>query len=142
MRSRCAIRKPPRSGGYLRVPDRCRGYGVQPDVDAAAWPRALSAARRWPVRPRAGASCTEAAPPRRHEVGFGHQWRVRRDDPAVGQVPALHRLVPQAEVGRVGELQVGALLDALTIALSEDMPPARRKLVYTTSEVIRELVAA
>jgi hypothetical protein len=64
------------------------------------------------------------------------------NQPAVGQVPALHRLVPQAEVGRVGELQVGALLDALTIALSEDMPPARRELVYTTSEVIRELVAA
>jgi hypothetical protein len=50
--------------------------------------------------------------------------------------------VPQAEVGRVGELQVGALLDALTIALSEDMPPAPRELVYTTSKVIRELVAA
>ena len=26
-----------------------------------------SDARRWPVRPRAGASCTEAAPPRRHD---------------------------------------------------------------------------
>jgi hypothetical protein len=32
--------------------------------------------------------------------------------------------------------------DALTIALSEDMPPARQELVHTTSEVIRELVAA
>ena len=52
-------------GGYLRVPDRCRGYGVQPNVDAAIWPQALGTARRWPVRPRAGASCTEAAPPRR-----------------------------------------------------------------------------
>jgi hypothetical protein len=50
--------------------------------------------------------------------------------------------VPQAEAGRVGELQVGALLDALTIALSEDMPPARRELVCRTPEVIRELVAA
>ena len=49
--------------------------------------------------------------------------------------------MPQAEVGRVGELPVRALLDALTIALSEDMPPARQELVYTTSEVIRELVA-
>jgi hypothetical protein len=66
---------------------------------------------------------------------------ARGDDPAVRQVPALHRLVPQAEVRRVGELQVGALLDALTIELSEDMPPARRELVYTTSEVIREFVA-
>jgi hypothetical protein len=37
---------------------------------------------------------------------------------------------------------LGFLLDALTIALSEDMPPGRRELVYTTSEVIRELVAA
>jgi hypothetical protein len=34
------------------------------------------------------------------------------------------------------------LLDALTIALNEDMPPARRELVYTTSEVIRELATA
>ena len=37
---------------------------------------------------------------------------------------------------------LGFLLDALTIALSEDMPPARRELVYTTSEAIRELAAA
>ena len=37
---------------------------------------------------------------------------------------------------------LGFLLDALTIALSEDVPAARRELVYTTSEVIRELVAA
>jgi hypothetical protein len=34
------------------------------------------------------------------------------------------------------------LLDALTIALREDMPPARRELVYTTSQAIRELAAA
>jgi hypothetical protein len=37
---------------------------------------------------------------------------------------------------------LGFLLDALTIALIEDMPPARRELVYTTPEVIRESVAA
>ncbi len=37
---------------------------------------------------------------------------------------------------------LGFLLDALTIALSEDMSPTRRELVYMTSEVIRELVAA
>ena len=37
---------------------------------------------------------------------------------------------------------IGFLLDALTIALNEDMPPARRELVYTTSEAIRELAAA
>jgi len=34
------------------------------------------------------------------------------------------------------------LLDALTIALDGDMPPARRELVYTTSEAIRELATA
>lgn len=34
------------------------------------------------------------------------------------------------------------LLDALTIALREDMPPARRELVYTASQAIRELAAA
>lgn len=34
------------------------------------------------------------------------------------------------------------LLDALTIALSEDMPPARRQIVYTTSEAMRELATA
>jgi hypothetical protein len=34
------------------------------------------------------------------------------------------------------------LLDALTIALREDMPPARRELVYTTSQAMRELAAA
>src|SRR5689334_18712359 len=37
---------------------------------------------------------------------------------------------------------LGFLLDALTIALNEDMPPARREIVFTTSEVIRELAAA
>jgi hypothetical protein len=45
---------------------------------------------------------------------------------------------PAATAGDV----LGFLLDALTIALSEDMPPGRRELVYTTSEVIRELAAA
>jgi hypothetical protein len=34
------------------------------------------------------------------------------------------------------------LLESLTIALNEDMPPARRELVYKTSEAIRELAAA
>lgn len=34
------------------------------------------------------------------------------------------------------------LLDALTIAQNEDMPPARRELVYRTSQAIRELVSA
>jgi hypothetical protein len=37
---------------------------------------------------------------------------------------------------------LGFLLDALTIALSEDVLRARRELACTTSEVIRELVAA
>jgi hypothetical protein len=34
------------------------------------------------------------------------------------------------------------LLDALMIALREDMPPARRQIVYTTSQAIRELARA
>jgi hypothetical protein len=34
------------------------------------------------------------------------------------------------------------LVDALMIALREDMPPARREIVYTTSQAIRELAAA
>lgn len=34
------------------------------------------------------------------------------------------------------------LHDALMIALSEDLPPARRQIVYTASEAIRELAAA
>lgn len=36
----------------------------------------------------------------------------------------------------------GFLVDALRIALSEDMPPARRQIVYTTSEAVRELATA
>ena len=35
-----------------------------------------------------------------------------------------------------------SLLDALRIALAEDMPPARREIVYTTSEAIQELATA
>jgi hypothetical protein len=34
------------------------------------------------------------------------------------------------------------LRDALRIALAEDMPPARREIVYTTSEAIQELATA
>jgi hypothetical protein len=34
------------------------------------------------------------------------------------------------------------LRDALKIALAEDMPPARREIVYTTSEAIQELATA
>ncbi len=34
------------------------------------------------------------------------------------------------------------LVDALTIALREDMPPARREIVYTASQAIRQLVDA
>ena len=37
---------------------------------------------------------------------------------------------------------LGFLVEALRIALSEDMPPARRQIVYTTSEAIRELATA
>jgi hypothetical protein len=34
------------------------------------------------------------------------------------------------------------LRDALRIALAEDMPPAHREIVYTTSEAIQELATA
>jgi hypothetical protein len=34
------------------------------------------------------------------------------------------------------------LIDALRIALAEDMPPARRELVFTMSEAVKELAAA
>jgi hypothetical protein len=34
------------------------------------------------------------------------------------------------------------LRDALRIALAEDMPPARREIVYTTSEAVQELATA
>jgi hypothetical protein len=34
------------------------------------------------------------------------------------------------------------LRDALAIALSEDLPPARREIVYTASEAVRELATA
>jgi len=37
---------------------------------------------------------------------------------------------------------LGFLVDALRIALSEDMPPARRQIVYRTSEAIQELATA
>jgi hypothetical protein len=37
---------------------------------------------------------------------------------------------------------LGFLLDALRIALSEDLPPARRQIVYRTSEAIQELSTA
>lgn len=51
--------------------------------------------------------------------------------------------VPE-HTGASGLLQevLGFLLEALTIALNEDMPAARRELVYKTSEAIRELAAA
>jgi hypothetical protein len=61
-----------------------------------------------------------------YRLVFEREWRVPQDtDP--------QRLLDDV---------LAFLLDALTIALSEDMPPARRELVYTTSEVIRELAAA
>ncbi|HET6190551.1 MAG TPA: hypothetical protein VFE59_26550 [Trebonia sp.] len=57
---------------------------------------------------------------------FEREWRIPQDtDP--------QRLLDDV---------LGFLPDALTIALSEDMPAARRELACTTSEVIRELVAA
>ena len=37
---------------------------------------------------------------------------------------------------------LGFLVDALRIALSEDLPPARRLIVYRTSGAIQELATA
>jgi len=61
-----------------------------------------------------------------YRLVFEREWRIPQDTDA-------QRLLDDV---------LGFLLDALTIALNGDMPPARRALVYTTSEVIRELVAA
>ena len=63
---------------------------------------------------------------RDYRLIFEREWRIPQDTDS------------QRLLGDV----LGFLLDALTIALSEDMPPARRELVYTTSEAIRELAAA
>lgn len=60
------------------------------------------------------------------QLVFEREWRIPQDTDS-------QRLLDDV---------LGFLLDALTIALSEDMPPARRELVYTTSEAIRELAAA
>jgi hypothetical protein len=61
-----------------------------------------------------------------YRLVFEREWRIPQDTDS------------QRLPGDV----LGFLLDALTIALSEDMPPARRELVYTTCEAIRELAAA
>jgi hypothetical protein len=63
---------------------------------------------------------------RDYQLIFEREWRIPQDTDS------------QRLLGDV----LGFLLDALTIALTEDMPPARRELVYTTSEAIRELAAA
>ena len=61
-----------------------------------------------------------------YRLVFEREWRIPQDTDS-------QRLLDDV---------LGFLLDALTIALTEDMPPARRELVYTTSEAIRELAAA
>jgi hypothetical protein len=48
----------------------------------------------------------------RDEIGLADQRRMRRvpgDDPAIGQVPPLHLLVPERGVGRIDQVEVGAL---------------------------------
>lgn len=47
-----------------------------------------------------------------------------------------------ADTARILDDALDFLSGALTIALAEDMPPARREIVYTTSEAIRELATA
>jgi hypothetical protein len=61
-----------------------------------------------------------------YRLVFEREWRIPED----------------TDQQRLLDDVIGFLLDALTIALGEDMPPARRELVYTTSEVIREMAAA
>jgi hypothetical protein len=63
---------------------------------------------------------------RDYRLVFEREWQVPQDIDA-------QRLLDDV---------LGFLLDALTIALNEDMLPARREIVYTTSEAIRELAAA
>jgi hypothetical protein len=63
---------------------------------------------------------------RDYRLVFEREWRVPED----------------TDTQRLLHDVLEFLLDALTIALNDDMPPARRELVYTTSEVIRELAAA
>jgi hypothetical protein len=42
----------------------------------------------------------------------------------------------------IGETEISMILGEVRMALSEDMPPSRRQIVYTTSEAIRELATA
>ena len=61
-----------------------------------------------------------------YRLVFEREWRIPQD----------------TDSQRLLDHVLRFLLDAFAIALSEDMPPGRRELVYTTSEVIRELAAA
>jgi hypothetical protein len=61
-----------------------------------------------------------------YRLVFEREWRVPED----------------TDAQRLFDDVLEFLLGALTIALNGDMPPARRELVYTASEAIRELAAA
>jgi len=61
-----------------------------------------------------------------YRLVFEREWRVPEDTDA------------QTLLADV----LGFLLDALRIALTEDMPPARRQIVNTASEAIQELATA
>jgi hypothetical protein len=52
------------------------------------------------------------------------------------------QLPENAESQRLVSDLLHFLLDALRIALAEDMPPARRELVFTMSQAVEELAAA
>jgi hypothetical protein len=52
------------------------------------------------------------------------------------------QLPENAESQRLVSEMLHFLLDALRIALAEDMPPARRELVFTMSQAVEELASA
>lgn len=52
------------------------------------------------------------------------------------------QLPQNAEPQRLVSELLGFLVDALKVALAEDMPPARRELVFTMTEAVKELAAA
>lgn len=52
------------------------------------------------------------------------------------------RLPVDADPNRLIHEVLGFLVEALEIALAQDMPKARREIVYRTSQAVRELAAA
>lgn len=110
-------------------------------------PRAYSIWLYIPLAPADGGHLDDDAPgdllegiafrsetPRYATVGIAKDYRLVFE--REWQVPA------EADSNDLVRDVLSFLLGALTIALREDMPPARRELVYTASEAIRELASA